>query len=128
MHRVGGMSIVGEVVAVLEAYLDVLTALAVTEQGAGSMFVQLHKSAPRMLSWRRMLEVMKLYTDRYTLQADRQASNQCHICSLRRVSLRAESDGIASHSTLRFAITFNHYLHMLGLACMQYGQAGREGA
>lgn len=74
MGNIGNASVLGEAVLVLESYLEVLRALAVSEQGAGSMFAQLHRNAPRMLSWKRMLHAMKQYCDRYSLQADRQVA------------------------------------------------------
>ena len=70
MGQISSLGVLGEAANVLEAYLGVLTALAVTEQGAGSMFLQLHRNAPRLLSWQRMLDVMKQYCERYSLHAE----------------------------------------------------------
>lgn len=68
MGGLGGHPVLGEAVAVLEAYLAVLGALAVSEEGARAMFAQLHGAAPRMLSWRRMLAAMQQYCERYSAQ------------------------------------------------------------
>lgn len=70
MGHISGLGVLGEAANVLEAYLGVLTALAVTQQGAGSMFLQLHRNAPRLLSWQRMLDAMKQYCARYSSHAD----------------------------------------------------------
>ena len=78
MGHLAGTGILSRASSVLEAYLGVLKALAVTPAGAQSMFLQLHASATGPLSWQRMLEAMKQYCDRYSPQQDRPVSKTTH--------------------------------------------------
>jgi hypothetical protein len=57
---------------VLEAYLKVLGALAVTQQGAGAMYLQMQHDPQSVLSWSRMLNTMKAICTRYSAQSSRQ--------------------------------------------------------
>lgn len=61
---------------VLEAYLKVLGALAVTEQGACSMNMQMQQDPQSVLTWTRMLDAMKQICSRYSLQSDRQVHSK----------------------------------------------------
>ncbi len=57
---------------VLEAYLKVLGALATTQQGAGTMYLQMQQDPQSVLSWTRMLTIMKAICSRYSMQPSRQ--------------------------------------------------------
>ena len=76
MGHLAQTGILSRASSVLEAYLGVLKALAVTPAGAQGMFLQLHASASGPLSWRRMLDAMKQYCERYSPQQDRPVSRK----------------------------------------------------
>jgi hypothetical protein len=69
MHSKGVLS---HAAIVLEAYMKVLGAVAVTEQGACSMHLQMQQEPQSVLSWTRMLDAMKQICNRYSVQLNRQ--------------------------------------------------------
>jgi len=81
MHQKG---VLQHAASVLEAYLKVLGALAVTREGAGAMYRQMQHDPQSVLSWTRMLNTMKAVCTRYSTQLNRQVHFQlcrqaCHL-------------------------------------------------
>ena len=94
MGRMHGEGVMDHVPQVLAAYLKVLEALAVTEQGAKAMFAQLKDEGMGRLSWQRMLHAIVQCCDRYTRHRS-QVINLGQACISRYLhsELRHQKDG-----------------------------------